>query len=158
MPLWLIIEANMIAYFDTSVLFRLYVASENFPMSILATFSDSNTVLIHDYGIHELRNAIRLAAFRGDINHDVMRTCLGSFEDDLYQNVYILHRPHPDVLLGYADELSEKLTPEMGLRWADLWHLAVAYAGHTTDFYSADKKQLEWARKIGFQTHDISWK
>ena len=92
----------MIAYFDTSFLVLFYTNQSINSGDIVDVFESVPTKIIGDFGIHEIKNALRLCCFRKQITAVQMITSL-AFVDEDFRRVFIRSIVH---IRMYATSLS----------------------------------------------------
>ena len=74
----------MVAYADTSFLFSLYAQDANTARAAQIVAALDASLVLTPLQRHELRNAFRLAAFRGDITGDECQKLLETFNGDIH--------------------------------------------------------------------------
>jgi phosphoenolpyruvate carboxylase len=116
----------VVIYPDTSFLFSLYV--EEASTSIAEAYADELTEPLTFTPFHrlELRTALRLRAFRKEINLDDLRLALQRSDEALTCG-FLRHTPLAWTdALREAERLSEAHLTEIGVRSGDLLHVASA--------------------------------
>ena len=138
----------MVGYFDTSLLFNLYVPQSTVSTDVLALIDQCDTIIMTDFGYSELINAFRLCQFRGEITASecskvevFLKQDKADFFD--YRNV------HWSQVFAKFDTLSESVTPSLGVRCMDLLHISIAEVEAVDCFASADNRQINVAKSIG---------
>jgi predicted nucleic acid-binding protein len=136
-------------YLDSSALVKLYVFEEHSAnVTALAQRGDVTFALneLHDL---EVRNAVRLAAFRGVIGNEGQMRALTAFDADLATDLYRPHRIDFGKLAKVAERLSAAATVQIGARALDILHVAAAQLAACSAFATFDHRQRELARITG---------
>lgn len=99
----------------------------------------------------EVRNAIRLKRFRGEISPVQLRSALRMLAED--ERLGRWQRPQLDLneTLRRAELLSRKYVPSLGCRTLDIVHVAAALVLGAVDFVSFDGRQRQLAKKAGLR-------
>ena len=141
----------MKAYADTSFLVSLYLldahtAKANAWMKRLA--APLPFTPLHR---HELRNAIRLAVWRKELDAAQRREILRLNELDLKEG-FLAHQPVAwNEAFREAERIGETQTEATGLRATDLLHLGIASVLEATEFLSFDATQRKAAAGAGLK-------
>lgn len=99
----------------------------------------------------EVRNGVRLMAFRGDLTGEERREALRQIEEDLADG-FLVHVPLPwTAALRKAEQLSAAYAERIGSRSADTLHVAAAMLSGVRSFLSFDKRQRELAEAAGLK-------
>ena len=141
----------MKTYADTSFLVRVYLTQSD-SSKALAFMRDFRAPLpftpLHR---HELRNAIRLAVFRKEIDAARGKAAFADIESDLTENI-LAHGPIPWTnAFREAEQLGAAHTEEMGVRGIDLLHTGVALALGAKEFLTFDARQADLAKAAGLK-------
>ena len=138
-------------YADTSVLASYYLHDAN-GASAIGLISELHQPLAFNW-IHrlELRNALALAIFRGELTRDEGMKVWGLVAQDrrnklLLRNVLSWERTFREAYL-----LCTSQSETLGTRSLDILHVAAARQLRTTVFLSFDKRQRALAQSAGFQ-------
>jgi predicted nucleic acid-binding protein len=137
------------SYFDTSFLVSAYIRDVHSRRVAAVLQSLKSPIPITALAKHELRNAVRLCAFRSEIAADTCREVLTDIDDDLRSGVL---QEAPLVwadLWAEAEALSEKFTVKLGVRAADIMHVAAARVLGVSAFYTFDARQSRLAGEAG---------
>src|SRR5262249_21949264 len=95
---------------------------------------------------HELRNAIRLSVFRGEITVEQRRAAFREIEIDLADGV-LAHTGIPWTnAFREAEKLAALKTETLGVRSFDLLHVGVAISLGATEFLTIDARQAMLAK------------
>jgi len=145
----------MTLYLDSSALVKLYV-TEGFSDAI-STLGQRADVVFALNELHQLevRNAIRLRAFRGAITPQEQMLALSGFDADVSSDLY---KPAPmDFAMATraAERLSAAATAHTGARALDLLHVAAAQLGACDAFATFDARQRDVARIAGLTIFEI---
>lgn len=95
---------------------------------------------------HELRNALRLAVFRKEVDVERRKLAFRDIESDLEDGI-LEHTVIPwTKAFRYAEELGSTETESSGVRGMDLLHVGVALALGTNQFLTFDLRQSALAK------------
>lgn len=134
-------------YVDTSFLVSLYSTDANSAIALEVMQASGPSFVTSTLGELEVVNAIGLRVFRKEITPAQMQASLGAFEQDLHNGIFRL-RPLAEVMFERALRLSRQTTPKLGVRTADVLHVAAALELGATHFYSFDQRQRNVARIV----------
>ena len=141
----------MKAYADTSFLARIYLTQTDSPKALVFMRDFREPLPFTPLHRHELRNALRLAVFRGEIDGERLRTAFWDIESDLDDGI-LAHVPVAwTTAFRQAEQLGAAHTEKMGVRGVDLLHVGIAQALGMTDFLTFDLRQSELALAAGFE-------
>jgi len=146
----------MVIYPDTSFLFSLYVTEETTPLAEAYGVGLSEAMIFTPFHRLELRAALRLRVFRGDLSLDNLKMAFRDNEEDLAQGI-LQHTPlvWADALRE-AERLGEAHLAEIGARSGDLLHVASAVVLGAKEFVTFDQRQTALARRAGLKVK--AWK
>ncbi|MBL9128923.1 MAG: type II toxin-antitoxin system VapC family toxin [Verrucomicrobiales bacterium] len=140
-----------IAYADSSFPARVYTphaASEKALGWMRKAKAPLPFTLLHRL---ELRNAIRLRVFRGEIGAEQRKRVLLELEADL-DSAILAHTPIPwTEAFREAEELGAKHTEDLGVSGMDLLHVGIAIALEATDFLTFDARQGVLVKAAGLR-------
>ncbi len=141
----------MKTYADTSFLVRIYLTQSD-STKALALMRDFRDPLpftpIHR---HELRNALRLAVFRKEIDAERKKAAFQDIESDLADGI-LAHTAVPWTnAFREAEELGARQTEILGVRAVDLLHVGIALALGAKVFWTFDGRQAEVAKAAGLK-------
>jgi hypothetical protein len=98
---------------------------------------------------HELRNALRLAVFRKEIDAERRNAAFADIESDLADGI-LAHVPiRWTDAFREAEDLGKKHTESLGIRSVDLLHMGIALTLRTKRFLTFDARQVELAEAAG---------
>lgn len=139
----------MDAYFDSAIIVKLYVQEATSPQAIRLALSCSAPYVLTEWQALEVRNAIRLKAFRREITSEEMNLSLAAFADDQASGRW--HRPAyvTAVVEQRAEELSQAHSQSLGCRTLDIMHVAAAHVIGVREFVTFDERQATLARQAG---------
>jgi hypothetical protein len=103
--------------------------------------------LISVLGELEVMNALGLRVFRKEISPTQSQASWDGFQKDARDGVFEL-RALPDQVFERAQALSRQNTPRMGIRTADLLHIAAALEFGADYLFSFDQQQRKLARAL----------
>ena len=142
-------------YADTSFLFSLVLYDANTVAAIAYLKAHPTALAFTSWQRCELRNAVRLAVWRGNCDSAAAKGALEKIASDLAAgNLTETPLMWPEVLL-LADELGEKHTAALGVRSLDLLHVAAAVSLGAKTFLTCDGRQLALARAVGLHADKI---
>jgi predicted nucleic acid-binding protein len=139
----------MPAYADTSFLARIYIPHTNSAKALAWMQGATEALPYTPLHRHELRNAIRLSVFRGEITVDQRKSAFREIETDLADGILI----HTNISWTDAFQKAEKLatlhTETLGVRSFDLLHVGFAITLGATEFLTFDARQAKLAKAAG---------
>lgn len=141
----------MVAYADTSFLFSLYAQDANTPRAAELATASAGALLLTPLQRFELRNALRLSVFRGDMAEGECRRLLDQIEADAKTGVLSDTPVSWAEVHAEAEALSAAHTAKSGTRALDLLHIAAAAALGAKTFYTFDVRQKALAAKAGMK-------
>jgi len=139
----------MVAYADTSFLFSLYVQDANTARAAQLGANLQGALIVTLLQRFELRNALRLSVFRGDISDDECRRLLDLIEADAKTGALVETPVSWAEVYTEAEALSAAHTGKLGTRAMDVLHVAAAVALGAKVFLSFDARQSTLAAKAG---------
>jgi hypothetical protein len=139
----------MDAYFDSAIIVKLYVQETTSPDAIRLVSACAAPYALTQWQALEVKNAIRLKAFRGEITAAEMRQSIGAFEQDITMGRW--QRPdYPAAIVEQkADELSAGHSATLGCRTLDIIHVAAALVVGAREFVTFDGRQRALAKAAG---------
>lgn len=140
----------MKAYADTGFLLRLYLTQSDSQKALAFMRNFRDPLPFTPLHRHELRNALRLAVFRKEIDTERRKAAFLDVESDLQDGILAHVSISWTNALREAEQLGNDHTETMGVRGADLLHLGVARALGMNRFLTFDSRQAELARAVGF--------
>lgn len=100
---------------------------------------------------HELRNAIRLRVFRGEITPEQRKLAFQEIESDLADSILTLTPiPWTDTFRE-CEALAAAHTEKLGVRSIDLLHVGLALALKASEFLTYDPRQAALAKVAGLK-------
>jgi len=146
----------MVIYPDTSFLFSLYVIEETTPLAEAYGGGLSEALIFTPFHRLELRVALRLRVFRGELSLDSLKKAFRDNEEDLAQG-FLQHTPlNWSDALREAERLGEAHLTDIGARSGDLLHVASAVVLGAREFVTFDQRQTKLARRAGLKVK--SWR
>lgn len=141
----------MKAYADTSFLLRLYLTQTDSQKALAFMRNFRDPLPFTPLHRHELRNALRLAVFRKEIDAERRKAAFLDIESDLEDGI-LAHVPIAWTnAFRAAEQLGNDHTEVMGVRGVDLLHVGVAQALGLKEFLTFDTRQAELAKAAGFK-------
>jgi predicted nucleic acid-binding protein len=139
----------MEAYFDSGVIVKLNVRETTSPDAIRLVSSYVAPYLLTQWQALEVKNAIRLKAFRREITSAEMNQSIAAFEQDIATGRW--KRPAFDAAAveQKADELSANHSAFLGCRTIDIVHVAAAVVIGAKEFVTFDGRQAAMAKQAG---------
>lgn len=141
----------MKTYADTSFLVRLYLTQSDSQKALAFMRDFRDPLPFTPLHRHELRNALRLAVFRKEIDAERRKAAFLDIESDLQDGI-LAHAPVAWTnAFREADQLGNDHTETMGMRSVDLLHVGIAQALGMKEFLTFDTRQAELAKAVGFK-------
>ena len=141
----------MPAYADTSFLARVYTPHADSQKALLWLQRARQPLPFTPLHRHELRNAIRLRVFRGEITPEQRKLAFQEIESDLADSI-LAHTPIPWTdTFRECEALAAAHTEKLGLRSIDLLHVGLALALKAAEFLTYDTRQAALAKLAGLK-------
>ena len=134
-------------YADPSFIVSLYSPDVNSTAAARTMHAGSGDRFITTFGELEVVNAMGLRVFRKEVSVAQSQSSLIQFENDLRDGVFQL-RGLPDSILERARRLSRQTTAKLGIRTADLLHVAAALELGADCLYTFDHHQRKLAQAV----------
>ena|SRR5438105_10390893 len=100
---------------------------------------------------HEVRNAIRLRVFRGDITPEQRKRAFEEIEEDLTDGI-LVHTTVPWTnAFRESEDLAAAHNETLGVRSIDLLHVGLALSLKTKEFLTFDTRQAKLAKAAGLR-------
>jgi len=141
-------------YIDPSILFSLYCVDWRTTAAINLMGTTHESLVISPFCELETLNAFGLSLFRKALTPTEAARIRNVFESDLKTNMYRFF-PFPPGAFDLAKVLSERITPVVGVRAADLLHIAAALELNATSFYTFDLRQHRAAHIAGLRVNPL---
>ncbi|MCP5526339.1 MAG: type II toxin-antitoxin system VapC family toxin [Verrucomicrobiales bacterium] len=141
----------MVVYADTSFLFSLYAQDANTAQAGEVASGLRAPLAFTPWHRHELRNAFRLALFRGEMTAQQCETLLATTEADLQAGALAETALAWGDVFGEAEALSAAKVAKLGTRAADVLHVAAAVTLGSREFYTFDARQQALAKAAGLK-------
>lgn len=141
----------MPAYADTSFLARIYTPHTDSAKALAWMQRATEALPFTPLHRHELRNAIRLRVFRGEITADQRKEAFREVDADLADNI-LTHTgiPWTDAFRE-AENLAAAHAESLGVRSFDLLHVGLALTLGATQFLTFDTRQGTLAKAAGLK-------
>jgi len=139
----------MDAYFDSAIIVKLYVQEATSPDAIRLVGSYVAPYVLTQWQELEVKNAIRLKAFRAEITAAEMNQSIAAFEQDIATGRWQRPAYTAATVEQKADELSAGHSAVLGCRTLDIIHVAAALVLGTTEFVTFDGRQGALAKQVG---------
>jgi predicted nucleic acid-binding protein len=141
----------MRAYADTSFLARVYTPHADSQKALLWLQRAREPLPFSPLHRHELRNAIRLRVFRGEITPEQRKLAFEEIESDLADSI-LAHMPIPWTdTFRECEALAAAHTEKLGGRSIDLLHVGLALALKASEFLTYDTRQAALAKVAGLK-------
>jgi len=141
-------------YLDSSLLVSLHTLDGHSKWASRAMAMLVEPPLLTELCRLEVVNAIHLKTFRREISAFEAIEAIQSFEGDLSAGLILLN-PLPERAFSRALLLSQRTTPTMGIRTADILHVAAALELGADSFFSFDVQQRKLAAAVGLGLNPI---
>lgn len=141
----------MRVYADTSFLFALLLRDANSAAAGACLRAHRQPLPFTPLQRCELRNALRLAVFRGNAEPAAAKAALAQIERDLEAGNLVEAPFSWADALAEADRVGEKHTATLGVRTMDLLHVGAALSLGARDFLTFDTRQFACAKAVGMR-------
>jgi len=137
-------------YFDSGVIVKLYVQEATSLDAVRLANGYTAPYPLTQWQALEVRNAMRLKAFRGEITLVEMSGSIAAFEQDIAAGRW--QRPGYSVaeVERRSEDLSSSHSAALGCRTLDIIHVAAALAIGADEFVTFDARQRALAERLGF--------
>jgi len=139
----------MDVYFDSAIIVKLYVQETNSADAIRLVSAHKAPYILTWWQTLEVRNAIRLKAFRGEITLTEMTQSLLALDADAGSGRWIRPVHNVVALEQKAEALSAANAATVGCRSLDIIHVAAALVIGVKEFVTLDHRQAALARAAG---------
>lgn len=141
----------MPAYADTSFLVALYSPEVDAVKALTWVQRAKESLPFTPFHRHELRTALRLRVFRGDLTPAQRKEAFREIESDLRDNI-LTHTVVPwTAAFREAETIAESHAETIGVRSLDLLHVGIALALRATHFLTFDSRQAQLAKVAGLK-------
>jgi predicted nucleic acid-binding protein len=141
-------------YLDASVLFSLHFRDSNTVEALHLIGGATGNLIVSVFCEMETVNAFALRVFRNEMTELNMVNAVRDLESDLSSG-FLQSMPIPEAAFARAKALAQKITPTVGVRAADLLHLAAAFEIGAKSLYTFDQKQHAAARAAGLAVNQL---
>jgi len=137
-------------YADSSFLVALYLADDPQQGEQADAFmeSEAQPVFFTPFNRVEVRNALRLSRWRGNVRSAQVQTAFAHIDADLREGFLVHTAVNHSAVYRLADELSAK---HAGTRTLDLLHVASAVSLKAKTFLTFDTRQTALAKAAGLR-------
>jgi predicted nucleic acid-binding protein len=139
----------MDAYFDSAIIVKLYVQEGTSPDAIRLVGAYAAPYALTQWQTLEVKNAIRLKAFRAEITVAEMSQSIAAFDQDIATGRWQRPAYTTATVEQKADELSAGHSAMLGCRTLDIIHVAAALVLGIKEFVTFDVRQGVLAKKAG---------
>lgn len=139
----------MDAYFDSAIIVKLYVQETTSPDAIRLVGAYVAPYALTQWQALEVKNAIRLKAFRAEITAAEMNRSITVFEQDIATGRWQRPAYTAATVEQKADELSAGHSAILGCRTLDIIHVAAALVLGAKEFVTFDARQGALAKQAG---------
>lgn len=139
----------MKTYADTSFLVRIYLTQSDSPKALAFMRDFRDPLPFTPLHRHELRNALRLAVFRKEIDTERRNAAFADIDSDLADGI-LAHVPiRWTDAFREAEHLGKAHTETLGIRGVDLLHAGIALTLGAKRLLTFDLRQVELAEAAG---------
>jgi predicted nucleic acid-binding protein len=141
-------------YLDASVVFSLHFRDANTVLALDLVGAAVMPLLVSNLCEMETVNAFALRIFRNEMSERNMKNAINDLESDLRSGI-LQSRPIPSAAYTRAKAMAQKITPAIGVRAADLLHIAAALELGASFLYTFDQKQHRAAQAAGLAVNPL---
>ena len=141
----------MDAYFDSAIIVKLYVQEATSPDAIRLVGAYAAPYALTQWQTLEVKNAIRLKAFRAEVTAAEMSQSIAAFELDIATGRWQRPAYTAAAVEQKADELSASYSATLGCRTLDIIHVAAALVLGAKAFVTFDARQGALAKQAGLR-------
>ena len=139
----------MDVYFDSAIVVKLYVREATSPDAIRLVAGYTAPYALSFWQTLEVKNAIRLKAFRREITPIEMSQSLAAFDEDIASGRWLRPNYRVEEVEAKTEELSNRHSATLGCQTLDVIHVAVALLIEAEAFVTFDQRQAALARAEG---------
>src|ERR1051326_3344178 len=139
----------MDAYFDSAIIVKLYVQEATSADAIRLVGAYVAPYALTQWQTLEIKNAIRLKAFRAEITPAEMNHSIAAFEQNIATGRWQPPPYPPAAVEQKADDPSAGHAATLGCRTLDIIHVAAALVLGIKEFVTFDGRQGALAKKVG---------
>jgi predicted nucleic acid-binding protein len=137
----------MDAYFDSAIIVKLYVQEATSPDAIRLVGGYAAPYALTQWQVLEVKNAIRLKAFRSEITSAEMNQSITAFEQDIATGRWQRPAYSAAAVEHKAEELSAGHSAMLGCRTLYIIHVAAALVIGAKEFVTFDGRQGALAKQ-----------
>lgn len=141
----------MKTYFDTALLVKSYVEEETSPLADALLQEATSPIDFTELHGLEVRTALRLKHFRGELTAAELTGTLQTLQADLAAGLLVKPALDLGAMFHRAEALSARHAAETGARSLDILHVAAAVELDADAFASLDERQRAVAHKAGLK-------
>lgn len=142
-------------YLDSSVIFSIQARDANTRIAIGLVQSASEPLILTQLCEVEFINALCRREFQKQITHAQAQDSINDLELNLRNGVYRL-LPFPESVFSRARTISRSITPILGVRAADVLHVAAAIELGANALYTFDQRQHRTAKEVGLKVNPLA--
>jgi predicted nucleic acid-binding protein len=141
-------------YLDASIVFSLYCPDRNSHLALSLVASACAPLILCSLSELEAVNAFSLCVFRKQILESEALRSRQKLDLNITSGAFLI-RPLPESAFTRARTLSQKITPSVGVRAADLLHIAAALELGAKSLYTFDQRQHQGAQAAGLAVNSF---
>lgn len=141
-------------YLDASFVCSLHMRDSNSPVAAQLVQRAREPLVISTLAEVEAVNAFNLRLFRQEWTYVNMRNAVRDLAADM-QSGLLLQMLLPDAVFERAKALAQTLTPSIGVRSADVLHLAAAIELGAGTLFTFDQRQQKAAKAAGLAVNPL---
>jgi predicted nucleic acid-binding protein len=141
-------------YLDTSFVISLYTKDSNSVAAARALQATRRPLIMSSLTELETTNALGLRVFRKEISKFEAAQSLRAFDEDLPRGGF-LRNAIPESAFQRSRELSLQTTAQMGVRTADLLHVAAAIELGASGLFTFDLQQRKLCSHVGLTPNHL---
>ena len=139
----------MDAYFDSAIIVKLYVQEATSSDAIRLVGVQAAPYVLTHWQELEVKNTMRLKAFRSEITASEMTQSLDAFDQDIAAGRWQRPDYAASAVEQMAGELSARHSAILGCRTLDIIHVAAALVLRAKEFVTFDTRQGALAKQVG---------
>jgi predicted nucleic acid-binding protein len=141
-------------YLDTSFVISLYTKDSNSVAAARTLQGTRRPLMMSSLTELETTNALGLRVFRKEISKFEAAQSLRAFDEDLLRGGF-LRNAIPESAFQRARELSLQTTAQLGVRTADLLHVAAAIELGASGLFTFDLQQRKLCSHVGLTLNHL---
>jgi len=141
-------------YLDSSIIFSVHAKDVNTPAAASLLRSAGEPLVLTELCEVEFINALCRREFLKQITREQAEASMNDLDLNVHQGVF-QSLPFPETAFALAKTLVRRFTPSIGVRAADVLHVAAAIELKAAALYTFDQRQHRAAKAAGLTVNRL---